>query len=458
LIIFNFYHQHSGLSFRFVSRKTKYALCVFAQKCEFLSFFIQNGIDGGSFMKARYLCFLILSMFFAGLCQAEFQVNTHTSYDQKNADIAMEPGGNFVVVWSSYGQDGSSNGIFGQRFDPNCSPIGEEFQINTTSSGNQTEPAVAMDAMAGFVAVWHGPGLLEENEEDIFAQCFDSNGIPIGDERCINRQIAGRQLYPDVAISSNGMFVIVWESENTPETGKKAICGQFFDSNGMEIGAEFIVNEEPMVCRYPAVAADANGNFAIAWLDDRSSNSILTRLFASDGLARTDTFEVSTVEFRSVTRPSIAMNADGYFVVAWDGDPNFAGLDDIHAQLFDPNGAPLGEQFIVNTILDGPQRYPQVSMNDWGEFVIVWETQIDPNVSEREIFGQCFDRLGMPFGDELFINTYIEGDQRYPSVATSEAGTFVTVWQSDNQDGSRYGIFAEVGQIICSEDFMREFQ
>jgi hypothetical protein len=152
------------------------------------------------------------------------------------------------------------------------------------------------------------------------------------------------------------------------------------------------------------------------------------------------------------------MNTEGYFVVAWDGDPNLAGLDDIHARLFDPNGEPLGEQLFVNTFRDGPQRYPQVAMNDRSEFVIVWEIQIDPNVSEREISGQCFDHLGIPSGDEFFINTHIEGDQRYSSVALSEAGTFVTVWQSNHQDGSDYDIFAEVGQIICSEDFMREFQ
>ena len=141
------------------------------------------------------------------------------------------------------------------------------------------------------------------------------------------------------------------------------------------------------------------------------------------------------------------MNAHGYFVVVWDGDPNLAGLDDIHARLFDPNGVPLGDQFVVNTFLDGAQCNPQVAMNDLAEFVVVWETQVDPNITEREIFGQYFNNLGEPVGDEFLINAYVEGDQRYPSVAISGAGRFVTVWQSDGQDGSRYGIFGEVGQI-----------
>lgn len=404
-------------------------------------------------MKARYLCFIAFNVCFAGLCPAEFQVNTHTTYDQKNADIAMEPGGNFVAVWSSYGQDGSSNGIFGRRFDPDCNPLGEEFQVNTTSSGNQTEPAVAMDAAAGFVVTWHGPGLIEVDEQDIFAQRFDPNGAPLGEEFRVNTLTAAWQLYPGIASWGDGTFVVVWESEDIPEVGKKSICGRLYDRNGLEIGTEFVINEEPAVCRYPVVAADANSHFVVAWLDDRSRNSIAARLFNADGSARTDTFEVSTVKFSSVTRPSITMDAEGNFVVAWDGDPDLAALDDIHARLFDPNHEPLSEPFRVNTSLDGPQCYPRVAMNDRREFVIVWEAQIDPNVSGREIFGQRFDSLGQPTGDEFLINTYIESDQRYPAVAINDAGMFVTVWQSDDQDGSRYGIFAEAGQIIGSADF-----
>jgi hypothetical protein len=100
------------------------------------------------------------------------------------------------------------------------------------------------------------------------------------------------------------------------------------------------------------------------------------------------------------------MNAAGNFVVAWDGDPNLASLDDIHARLYEPNGAPLGEQFAVNTTTAGPQCYPQVAKNDQREFVIVWDSKIDPNVNEREIFGQRFNNLGEPLGDEFQVNTY----------------------------------------------------
>ena len=128
-------------------------------------------------LKVTYLIVILLcNLSFGG----EFQVNTHTSNDQRNAAVAMDVAGNFVVVWSSYSQDGSSNGIFGRRFDPNCNPIVEEFQINAITSGNQTEPSVAMNDDGDFVVVWQGPGLTEGDEEDIFAQRFDNSAGEIG--------------------------------------------------------------------------------------------------------------------------------------------------------------------------------------------------------------------------------------------------------------------------------------
>ena len=46
----------------------------------------------------------------------EFQVNTYTPNNQLFPAVAADSDGNFVVAWQSEGQDGSSNGVFAQRF------------------------------------------------------------------------------------------------------------------------------------------------------------------------------------------------------------------------------------------------------------------------------------------------------------------------------------------------------
>ena len=43
----------------------------------------------------------------------------------------------FLISWTSNGQDGSSNGIYAQRYNADGSPNGGEFQVNTHTSSDQ---------------------------------------------------------------------------------------------------------------------------------------------------------------------------------------------------------------------------------------------------------------------------------------------------------------------------------
>ena len=403
--------------------------------------------------KQNHLAAVVIMLVAAIICRAEFQVNTHTTNKQENPAITMDGAGNFVVVWNSYLQDKSSNGVFGQRFDPNCNPLGEEIQINTTSSGNQKEPSVAMDMDGNFIVVWQGPGLIEQDKEDIFARLFDSNGQPLGNEFRVNTNTNDKQLCPRTTMSNDGGFVIVWESVNVPQEGKKAICFQLYDSNDLKIGTESVVNDGPLNGRYPDAAIDSQGNFAVVWMQDKSSNSIMGRLYNADGSSKTEPFEVSTIRFSSVTQPSISMSTEGGFVAVWDGDPELAGLDDIHARMFEADGTAIGEQFIVNTNAEGPQQNPEVAINNRRQFIVVWDSKIDPDINEREIFAQRYDSTGEAIGGEFQVNTHIEADQKRPVVAIGQGRQFVTTWQSYGQDGSGYGVFARTGQIVGSADF-----
>jgi hypothetical protein len=83
----------------------------------------------------------------------------------------------------------------------------------------------------------------------------------------------------------------------------------------------------------------------------------------------------------------------------------------------------------------------------------VWNNEVDPNTNERDIFGRRYDEWWRPIGDEFQVNTYVVDDQKYPDVALKETGEFVTVWQSDGQDGSGYGIFADIGPAVPCADF-----
>lgn len=403
-------------------------------------------------MKQTFLSYLVIASIFASASQAEFQVNTYTTSNQANAAIAMDGNGHFVVVWSSYLQDGSSNGIFGQRFDSGCNPLGGEFQINTTTSGNQKEPSVAMDAAGNFVVTWHGPG---DNQEDIFARRFDPNGQPLGDQFPVNSDPNGQQLCPRVAMSDTGAFVIVWENDEFwPQFHYWEVFYQLYSFNGTPIRTDKVNLLSQSRC--PDVAMDGNGNFTIIWMQDDTyypSNLVMARQYYADGSDRTQQFEVSTTGFTTIPYPAIGMDGSGHFVVAWDGHPSGGSLDDIYARRYKFDGTAMSEEFQVNTTQAGAQQNPRVAMNNQRQFVIVWNSETEPGTNERNIFGQRYDSLYNPLGDEFQINTYMVDDQKYPAVAIKENAEFVTLWQSDNQDGSDYGIFGETGPKIRCADF-----
>ena len=73
---------------------------------------------------------LVITFIFSTISNAKFQVNTHTTNHQRDVDIAMDSTGNFTAVWNSYGQDGNSGGIFGQRFDSIGQPLAGDITGN----------------------------------------------------------------------------------------------------------------------------------------------------------------------------------------------------------------------------------------------------------------------------------------------------------------------------------------
>ena len=72
--------------------------------------------------------------------------------------VAADDTGNFVVVWGSQAQDGSSYGIFGQRFNASGSKLGPEFPVNTYTTSDQRYPSVAVDADGDAFVTWNSYG------------------------------------------------------------------------------------------------------------------------------------------------------------------------------------------------------------------------------------------------------------------------------------------------------------
>ncbi len=81
-----------------------------------------------------------------------FLVNTYQRNRQSHPRIATA-GANQLIVWTSMGQDGAYEGVFG-RVLSRGELAGEEFRVNTRTISRQVQPCVASDGGNRFLVVW----------------------------------------------------------------------------------------------------------------------------------------------------------------------------------------------------------------------------------------------------------------------------------------------------------------
>jgi hypothetical protein len=99
----------------------------------------------------------------------EFQVNTYTTYGQGAPAVASDASGNFVVTWNGSGVSGSD--AFGQRFNASGIAQGSEFRVNSYTAGDQSNAVVAADPDGDFVVVWRSGGQ-DGSGDGIFGQRY----------------------------------------------------------------------------------------------------------------------------------------------------------------------------------------------------------------------------------------------------------------------------------------------
>jgi hypothetical protein len=81
------------------------------------------------------------------------RVNSQQFGDQYVPNLSAI-GTDYLAVWTSLGQDGSREGVFGQVLHADASHAGGEFRVNTTILNAQEFPAVASDGAGRFLVAW----------------------------------------------------------------------------------------------------------------------------------------------------------------------------------------------------------------------------------------------------------------------------------------------------------------
>jgi hypothetical protein len=192
----------------------------------------------------------------------------------------------------------------------------------------------------------------------------------------------------------------------------------------------------------PAMATLTNGSIAVAWDGygiDMNARGIHARIFNSQLSPVCPPFVVNTTVGGDQDSASLAALSDGRMVVTWESGADQDGSSTgVFAKVFKEDCSPVAAEFQVNTFTFAAQYGPTIGAAGEG-FVVVWNSVLQDGASGG-LFGQRYNGELEEAGSEFPVNSVTDNNQRDPVVASFEDG-FRIAWESNNQDGSNWGVF-----------------
>ncbi|HDL01242.1 MAG TPA: hypothetical protein ENH23_03305, partial [candidate division Zixibacteria bacterium] len=396
--------------------------------------------------------------------------DTNNSYQFEPA-IAVELSGSYSFVWKDYrtGNYPLNPEIFTQRYDSVFTPLDVNVQLSTESPASIREtPDIALSDSKRGIVVWAD---YRNSNWDIYGQLVASDGSHIGNNILMNDDnVNAQQHRPRVSISNQGWFVVTWYENRF---GDDDIFAQVFDSMGVPIDTNIRVNQGTTGTRqaFPDVTTDGAGNFTIVWVDWRNGTypdnpDIYSRKYTSAMVPVTDEININTDGAATAQRePAISADRLGNVAIIWAD--SIGNSWDISGQMIDVDGVIRDTNFIANTDSDSAQVSPDVAI-DGRQRYVTWvdrrngnydiyasiQNYNDPNlaVSENSIQFSMQEDGAVPAVQTLIVDHVgynpldftISSNMDWLDVTPTTSTTTDTVTLSVNTDTLPRGIYTGI--------------
>lgn len=290
-------------------------------------------------------------------------------------DVALHEDGSAVVVWA---EDPDANGFYNiaVRVVNTDGTVAGSATANASSAGQQLNPAVAADPdSTGFAVVW-------EDKQSTTAPTVRVAGFASVTSKTYEAQVhaaGGTHQRPDVAMGAAGNAIVVWDEDGdgngsfnvgrkilTPAGGVKLAQGT---ANASAAGQQ----------RHPAVAANFNGDYAVAWETDHTGTAqVGARSFTANGVAQST---VDTV--LPGADPQIGIDDQLGVVVSW------VSASDVYAQGLNPDSTVAGRlpRLATDQTTTGRQDEPALGVDPWGQLTVVYTDDNDGNLFDQVYLG-----------------------------------------------------------------------
>lgn len=400
----------------------------------------------------------------------DFLVGNTTAGVQSFPRVAMAANGDFVVVWQSgFWSRGEAPHIWARLFKADGTPKGRELRV-TDVQPREANPAVAMEPDGDFIVVWQGGNL---RDSSVFGRRFTARGRPLGARFRLSQATEGSQSEPAVAFQPDGSFVVAWAHGPKPPNpvgGGVEVYARRFAADGTPASSDLLVTPDDVTDRFqweeqhgPQVAVSANGDFVVGWLafgGESTFYDVLARRFDASGAPLGEEFVANSGEINvgSQFEFALAVMDGGEFVIVWTdsgGDADIVPFSNdfseigILGQRFAADGSRLGSLFHVNSIAPSIQQGPSISPIPGGGFFVVWVSALPESQRGSVLYGRRFARNAVPFGREVQIST-ATGHQSVPAVAVAPRGRGVVAWTNWEP-----GFVAGAGDVLARRVVLR---
>ncbi|MBI5609545.1 MAG: hypothetical protein HY902_11760, partial [Deltaproteobacteria bacterium] len=315
---------------------------------------------------------------------ADVPVNLTTAGDQTVADIAANADGALAIAWASKNPATSSIDIVARAYAKDGSPVGGELSVNTTASGDQYRPVVAMQPSGHFAVAWESGAQPGGQNLDVVLRCYGPAGASPSAEVAVNTVVAGHQHWPSLGTwtDNSGVYVISWTQEDTA-TGDTDIWARRYAQDCKPLGEPFLVSANAAGAQSAsrlAVQPGVGGGFAVVWRSvaaGGATDDVYGRTFTADGKPTSGDFVLNQQSANTENLPIPRYLPGGDLLVAWlttapvDGDASAIVMNRFKA------GKPVGLEWVANVTGAGSQGYPRLSTRGDGTSLVTWHGTLD---------------------------------------------------------------------------------
>ncbi|MDB6111549.1 MAG: hypothetical protein JWR69_3299 [Pedosphaera sp.] len=319
-----------------------------------------------------------------------FRINLNGTDEQEKPQVTLLKGGGAAIVWQGGKQ--SFQHIYATFLSTSNTFVVRDVQVNTATNW-QSNPVIATLANGNVIVAWSSFG--QDNADrlqGVYAQLMTPTGVKTNGEFLVNQTTAWNQRTPAVAALSSGNFVVAWVSEKQgfsqsvdaggtagPGADSVQIYARLFNSSGVPLGNEFLVNTSTNVCANPNIAAASDGTFLISWSQKdvavvNNSWDVFARRFLGSG-AGGAVQRLNTQRYGDQYAPKISAAGSDYLVV-WTSMGQDGSREGVFGQFVHGDGSFTPDEFKVNTTVLNQQMYPTVASDGVGRFLVVWSSYV----------------------------------------------------------------------------------